>query len=624
MAENININVSTPNVNISGGAPNVSIATPQVSVDASAATTNVEISVGGQPIVETSTSELTVEIELTSPQVTVTTLNQPPNGVQQIIPGINTTVSPASGIGIVAVNSTGGISNVSVASPLSTALFFNFPTTTPQLTIQNATNVLTQYLRADGIWSVPPGSSAGTVSSITAGVGLGAPATGNSITTNGTINLLAPTSTVIGGVKAGTNTSIALDGTISVLPPTATVIGGVKAGTNITIALDGTISSTGGSSGGGGTSWTAPANIAVGDIVFAASPIAVQPGATQVFNGLAGGGGVIWSEKVLSIDTLSFTRVGFGLNFWLALAPGISSGFTSPDGNIWTLRSLQTPAQWSGIAANATIMILMNPGGTSYVTTTNGIVFNIVTRLPVISNWGPIIFANGIFLVVSTTTGTRVAASSVDGQVWTQRTLSIAGSWTQLAFGAGLFLTVSNNSANASTSPDGITWTTRTLPISSSWTGLAFTNGLFVLTAGGSALYTSPDAINWTLRALPNGLFFNSGTSLAAGNNSFVILNSDDSTVYTSSDGITWVQRIMPSQANWDGIGFGNNAFIAVGNGGLPFGSLAAKSPALNALYAFPTATISDPTPCVAGTYKLLGGNQQFIGATDGLWVRTA
>jgi len=56
----------------------------------------------------------------------------------------------------------------------------------------------------------------GTVTSIIAGPGLGAPATGNPITTSGTIKLLPPVGTDIGGVKAGTSIVIGSDGTISV------------------------------------------------------------------------------------------------------------------------------------------------------------------------------------------------------------------------------------------------------------------------------------------------------------------------------------------------------------------------------------------------------------------------
>ena len=57
----------------------------------------------------------------------------------------------------------------------------------------------------------------GTVTQITAGVGLGAPATGNAITSSGTIKLLPPTTdgSTIGGVKKGANIVIASDGEIT-------------------------------------------------------------------------------------------------------------------------------------------------------------------------------------------------------------------------------------------------------------------------------------------------------------------------------------------------------------------------------------------------------------------------
>jgi hypothetical protein len=59
-------------------------------------------------------------------------------------------------------------------------------------------------------------SNVGTVTAVTAGPGLGAPATGNTISTSGTLRLLPPTGTSLGGVKAGANIDIAFDGTISV------------------------------------------------------------------------------------------------------------------------------------------------------------------------------------------------------------------------------------------------------------------------------------------------------------------------------------------------------------------------------------------------------------------------
>jgi hypothetical protein len=96
-------------------------------------------------------------------------------------------------------------------------------------------------ISADGAISVPPATSLslgvvragsgltvnaggtlstvnnGTVTSITPGTGLGAPATGNSITTSGTIKLLPPSfdGLTIGGVRRGNNILIEVDGTIS-------------------------------------------------------------------------------------------------------------------------------------------------------------------------------------------------------------------------------------------------------------------------------------------------------------------------------------------------------------------------------------------------------------------------
>ena len=58
----------------------------------------------------------------------------------------------------------------------------------------------------------------GTVTGVQAGPGLGAPASGNTISTSGTLRLLPPTTDglQLGGVKKGANIDIAFDGTISV------------------------------------------------------------------------------------------------------------------------------------------------------------------------------------------------------------------------------------------------------------------------------------------------------------------------------------------------------------------------------------------------------------------------
>jgi hypothetical protein len=108
----------------------------------------------------------------------------------------------------------------------------------------------------------------GSVSRVNTGTGL----TGGPITQTGTISLLPPSGSNIGGVKAGLGVTILPDGTLEAFsgvtsitagtglgggtittagtiflkPPVDGNIGGVKAGNNITIASDGTISAPGG------------------------------------------------------------------------------------------------------------------------------------------------------------------------------------------------------------------------------------------------------------------------------------------------------------------------------------------------------------------------------------------
>jgi hypothetical protein len=80
-----------------------------------------------------------------------------------------------------------------------------------------------------GVISVGPGlqvnssgvlstTTNGTVTAVTAGPGLGCPASGGTISNSGTLRLLPPTTdgVQLGGVKAGANINISFDGTISV------------------------------------------------------------------------------------------------------------------------------------------------------------------------------------------------------------------------------------------------------------------------------------------------------------------------------------------------------------------------------------------------------------------------
>ena len=157
-------------------------------------------------------------------------------------------------------------------------------------------------------------SNVGTVTAITPGEGLGAPASGNVITTSGTIRLLPPAGTSIGGVKAGANVSIGTDGTIS-------VSAGTFLSTNNQYAFDGYI-------------WP----------IANASPALPCPGATGQVLTIADNttGQLAWtdlSSLVIAAGTgISVSTVGTTSTVSLAAVPTITAGSFGGTGLIPTVQ----------------------------------------------------------------------------------------------------------------------------------------------------------------------------------------------------------------------------------------------------------------------------------------------
>lgn len=120
-------------------------------------------------------------------------------------------------------------------------------------------------------------SAGGTVTSVTAGTGL----SGGAITVSGTINLLPPSGSTIGGVKAGANVTIAPDGTLSVAPPGVGTITAVTA--------------SGGISGGG---------------IFGAVSLSLVPATSSSLGGIIVGSGLNVSSGTVSVAQASTSSLG--------------------------------------------------------------------------------------------------------------------------------------------------------------------------------------------------------------------------------------------------------------------------------------------------------------------------
>lgn len=296
-----------------------------------------------------------------------------------------------------------------------------------------------------------------------------------------------------------------------------------------------------------------------------------------------------WVARSGLSTTVLWTLIGYGNNTFVAIAPqsGVPAVVsTSPDGISWTTRTIPN-SDWGGLAFGNGIFLAVAGFNPITATSTDGITWTQRGTLPSSANWR-VVFGNGVFLAYDSGTTSTKMATSTDGVTWTAVTFPVASVMRAVAFGAGLFVVLPWNTNTLYTSPNGVTWTARTLPTTGTWWVAQYGGDRFVCLSdvnqasvqGGSYLggsLISSDGITWTYNITPSGLPIGaSWVSLAYGDglffaqanvNSATVSNTCLSTA-VSSDGITWTPKAIFTRGGTstrDGIAFGNNTFVSVG-----------------------------------------------------------
>jgi hypothetical protein len=154
------------------------------------------------------------------------------------------------------------------------------------------------------------------------------------------------------------------------------------------------------------------------------------------------------------------------------------------------------------------------------------------------------IYAGGKYVSMSAYSVVNDVAVSSDGINWSSASTGFNNQWKSIAYGAGVYVAVSNVGQKIAYSPNGINWTAASFSNSNYWNSVTYGAGVFVVVGGGSSndlVMTSTDGITWTNRSVPTSRTY---TSIIFGNGTFLALSptpvSGLGSAMTSTDGITW------------------------------------------------------------------------------------
>lgn len=253
-----------------------------------------------------------------------------------------------------------------------------------------------------------------------------------------------------------------------------------------------------------------------------------------------------------------------------AAVMGLGLFYTSPDMQTWTLRHTDGTAAFSNVEWGDSKFVALRSDGYPIISA-DGVTWTLQALSPVTSTPRKL-FWNGSLFVVGCSFSSRHGWSA-DGITWSMDTTWTAGTSTkcsQIAWSPtlSLFCAALVGKRFVLTSPDGEVWTERPLSVGSvdivDAMGVAWIIDKFVITSSGSPrrTYTSPDGITWTRVNSGADLFTTASLPLVEIDGAFI--SALPTFVLATNDGATWTKYVTSS-----------NGGDLVGSDGAVFGSYA-------------------------------------------------
>ena len=177
-------------------------------------------------------------------------------------------------------------------------------------------------------------------------------------------------------------------------------------------------------------------------------------------------------------------NIAYGQGTWVIVSETGSESFFSTDGGeTWQPGgTLPTADDWSDISYGAGKFIVIRRNSRSVAISSDGGENWTLEEnaLPSISNWSVVEYGNNRFIAITAETNTQVAAYSLDGENWNESTLPQEENYTDIVYGQGVFVVVTDSNF-AAYSEDGVVWNQNTIVSSTNGFGsIGFSNSSFV------------------------------------------------------------------------------------------------------------------------------------------------
>ena len=156
--------------------------------------------------------------------------------------------------------------------------------------------------------------------------------------------------------------------------------------------------------------------------------------------------------------------------------------------------------------------------------------------------------------------GNMGVLKSSNGVDWD--TTNLIDAVNDVAYGDGIFVSTGHGGI-IYTSTDGNTWVTRSSGANGQLKGVVYGGGNFVVVGTYGSITTSSNGSSWTLRKSDDGEL----NSVSYGIGKYVVVGSTNQ-IYVSNDSINWKSVNSNTNRHLKDVTFGNDIFVAVGNGG--------------------------------------------------------